>query len=114
MCESPTAAESTAHGSMKWLIPPGEVTGHASFDALDYWDLRHGRLHYENVYSVTDDSALARWIDEVFAEFPAEAARYVGGEKRLQGVLIGAVMKKSKGRADPRKLNQLLTTRLTS
>jgi hypothetical protein len=43
---------------MKWLIPPREVTGRASFDALDYWDLRHGQLQYENVYSVTDDSEL--------------------------------------------------------
>jgi Asp-tRNA(Asn)/Glu-tRNA(Gln) amidotransferase B subunit len=29
-------------------------------------------------------------------------------------VLIGAVMKKSKGRADPKKLNQLLAARLAS
>jgi len=53
-----TAAESAARGSMKWPIPPGEGAGHASFDASDYWDLRHGQLQYENVYSVTDDSEL--------------------------------------------------------
>jgi aspartyl-tRNA(Asn)/glutamyl-tRNA(Gln) amidotransferase subunit B len=68
----------------------------------------------EGLVKVDDDAQLSAWLDEVIAENPNEAERFRSGEKRLQGVLIGAVMKKSKGRADPRKLNQLLTTRLTS
>jgi aspartyl-tRNA(Asn)/glutamyl-tRNA(Gln) amidotransferase subunit B len=68
----------------------------------------------EGLVKVDDDAQLSAWLDEVIAENPNEAERFRNGEKRLQGVLIGAVMKKSKGRADPRKLNQLLTTRLTS
>ncbi len=65
----------------------------------------------DGLLKVTDDDALIRWIDDVFAEFPAEAARYVGGERRLQGVLVGHVMKKSKGSADPKRVNQLLAVR---
>ena len=68
----------------------------------------------EGLVKVDDDAQLAAWLDEVIAENPAEAERYRNGEKKLQGVLIGAVMKKSKGRADPRKLNQLLTARFAS
>ncbi|HEX3465116.1 MAG TPA: Asp-tRNA(Asn)/Glu-tRNA(Gln) amidotransferase subunit GatB, partial [Candidatus Elarobacter sp.] len=68
----------------------------------------------EGLVKVDDDAQLAGWLDEVLAEMPTEAARYRAGEKKLQGVLIGAVMKKSKGRADPRKLNQLLASRLTT
>ncbi|MEO6525611.1 MAG: Asp-tRNA(Asn)/Glu-tRNA(Gln) amidotransferase subunit GatB [Gemmatimonadaceae bacterium] len=68
----------------------------------------------DGLVKVDDDGQLAAWLDEVIAENPAEAERYRNGEKKLQGVLIGAVMKKSKGRADPKKLNQLLTSRLTS
>ncbi|MCO4101394.1 MAG: Asp-tRNA(Asn)/Glu-tRNA(Gln) amidotransferase subunit GatB [Gemmatimonas sp.] len=60
---------------------------------------------------VRDDDALVRWIDEVFAENPAEVARFVTGERKLQGVLVGLVMKKSKGAADPKKVNQLLGAR---
>ena len=60
---------------------------------------------------VRDDEALARWIEEVFAEHAAEAARFMSGEKKLQGVLVGLVMKKSNGSADPRKVNQLLAAR---
>jgi aspartyl-tRNA(Asn)/glutamyl-tRNA(Gln) amidotransferase subunit B len=66
----------------------------------------------EGLLKVTDDSALAAWIDEVFAEHAAEAQRFVGGERRLQGVLVGHVMKKSKGSADPKRVNQLLVARM--
>ncbi len=66
----------------------------------------------ESLLKVTDDGALVTWIDEVFAEHPAEAQRFVGGERRLQGVLVGHVMKKSKGSADPKRVNQLLAERL--
>jgi aspartyl-tRNA(Asn)/glutamyl-tRNA(Gln) amidotransferase subunit B len=68
----------------------------------------------EGLVKVDDDSQLAAWLDEVVAEMPTEAERFRAGEKKLQGVLIGAVMKKSRGRADPRKLNQLLASRLGS
>ncbi|HEX6536548.1 MAG TPA: Asp-tRNA(Asn)/Glu-tRNA(Gln) amidotransferase subunit GatB [Gemmatimonadaceae bacterium] len=61
---------------------------------------------------VRDDDELARWVDEVLAENPAEAARFRSGEKKLLGVLVGQVMKKSKGRADPRRVNQLLSERV--
>ncbi len=68
----------------------------------------------EGLVKVDDDAQLAAWLDEVVTEMPKEAERFRAGEKKLQGVLIGAVMKKSKGRADPRKLNQLLASRLGS
>ncbi|MDQ3810582.1 MAG: Asp-tRNA(Asn)/Glu-tRNA(Gln) amidotransferase subunit GatB [Chloroflexota bacterium] len=65
----------------------------------------------EGLLQVSDADTLARWVDEVLAEHPTEARRYGAGEKRLQGVLVGFVMKKSRGRADPRRVNQLLTER---
>jgi aspartyl-tRNA(Asn)/glutamyl-tRNA(Gln) amidotransferase subunit B len=65
----------------------------------------------EGLVQVGDEAALSTWVDEVLAEHPEEAARYLAGEKKLQGVLVGFVMKKSKGRADPKRVNQLLSSR---
>jgi aspartyl-tRNA(Asn)/glutamyl-tRNA(Gln) amidotransferase subunit B len=65
----------------------------------------------EGLVRVGDESAIATWVDEVLSEHPEEAARYLAGEKKLQGVLVGFVMKKSKGRADPKSVNQLLSSR---
>jgi len=65
----------------------------------------------EGLTQVGDESAIATWVDEVLVEHPEEAKRYLSGEKKLQGVLVGFVMKKSKGRADPKRVNQLLSSR---
>ena len=65
----------------------------------------------EGLVQVRDDNALAGWVDEVLAENPAEAARFAAGEKKLQGLLVGLVMKKSQGRADPKLVNQMLSSR---
>ena len=65
----------------------------------------------EGLRQISDDGMLAAWVDEVLAEHPKEAARFLGGEGRLIGVLVGQVMKKSKGSADPKRVNQMLTER---
>ena len=73
--------------------------------------IRRRRSRAKGLLKVGDDAALAGWIDEVLAEHPEEAKRYLAGEKKLQGVLVGFVMKKSGGRADPKRVNQLLVSR---
>ncbi|HZI42562.1 MAG TPA: Asp-tRNA(Asn)/Glu-tRNA(Gln) amidotransferase subunit GatB [Gemmatimonadaceae bacterium] len=66
----------------------------------------------EGLVQVRDDTPLQAWIEAVIAEHQSEAARAAGGERKLLGVLVGFVMKKSGGRADPRRVNQLLAERL--
>ena len=63
---------------------------------------------------VSDDTQLNPWIDEVIAESPDEWARFVAGESKLIGVMVGRVMKKSGGAADPGKVNQLFASRLAA
>jgi aspartyl-tRNA(Asn)/glutamyl-tRNA(Gln) amidotransferase subunit B len=51
-------------------------------------------------------------VDEVLGSFPAEVARYQGGEAKLIGFFTGQVMKKSGGKADPKGVGPLLLERL--
>ena len=71
-----------------------------------------GIAQREGLVQVRDDAALQKWIEEVIAEHQTEAQRYASGERKLLGVLVGFVMKKSGGRADPKRVNQLLAARL--
>ncbi len=66
----------------------------------------------EGLVQVSDDTALEIWVDAVIADHPAEVERLKGGEKKLLGVLVGQVMKRSGGRADPKRVNQLLAVKL--
>jgi aspartyl-tRNA(Asn)/glutamyl-tRNA(Gln) amidotransferase subunit B len=61
---------------------------------------------------VSDQAALARWVDEVLTAHPAEVARYGGGETKLLAFFVGQVMKRSKGKADPKGVQPVLQERL--
>jgi aspartyl-tRNA(Asn)/glutamyl-tRNA(Gln) amidotransferase subunit B len=65
----------------------------------------------EGLLRISDDDTLHRWLEEALDELPDETRRYAAGERKLQGVLIGAAMRKSRGSADPRRLAQLLAER---
>jgi len=63
---------------------------------------------------VGDLDALGGWVDEVLAANPKEVERYRGGEVKLIGFFVGQVMKKSQGKADPKKIQPVLQARLGS
>jgi aspartyl-tRNA(Asn)/glutamyl-tRNA(Gln) amidotransferase subunit B len=62
----------------------------------------------EGLMQVSDDAPLRAWVDEVWGAHPEEAARFAAGDRKLQGFLVGLVMKASRGSADPKKVNALL------
>jgi len=57
---------------------------------------------------VRDTSALEGWVIEVLAANPGEVARFRAGEAKLLGFLVGQVMKKSQGKADPKGVQPVL------
>jgi len=61
---------------------------------------------------VSDQDALGEWVDEVLAAHPTEVARFRGGEAKLMGFFVGQVMKRSKGKADPKGVQPVLQERL--
>jgi aspartyl-tRNA(Asn)/glutamyl-tRNA(Gln) amidotransferase subunit B len=62
---------------------------------------------------VSDDSALTAAIDEAIAANPDVVAKIRDGKTAAIGVLLGAVMKSTRGQADPAKVRSLVTQRLT-
>ena len=61
---------------------------------------------------VSDEGALGTWVDEVLTAHPAEVARFKAGETKLMGFFVGQVMKRSKGKADPKGVQPVLVRRL--
>ena len=61
---------------------------------------------------VSDQGALTDWVDEVLAEHPGEVARFRGGETKLMAFFVGQVMKRSRGKADPKGVQPVLQQRL--
>jgi aspartyl-tRNA(Asn)/glutamyl-tRNA(Gln) amidotransferase subunit B len=63
---------------------------------------------------VQDSSQIDGWIAETLAAHPGEVARFKGGEAKLIGFLTGQVMKRSKGKADPKAVGAALAKALGS
>ncbi len=57
---------------------------------------------------ITDESALREVVLKVLERFPAEVERYRSGEEKLIGFFVGQVMKETRGKANPRLVNQIL------
>ena len=55
-----------------------------------------------------NEDDLAGIIQEIIAAFPKEAKAYQQGKKKLKGMFMGQIMKKTQGKADPKLTNQLL------
>jgi aspartyl-tRNA(Asn)/glutamyl-tRNA(Gln) amidotransferase subunit B len=63
---------------------------------------------------VSDTDALGKAVDEAIAANPEVAEKVRAGKVEAAGVLIGAVMKATKGRADAKAVRELILSRLSS
>ena len=61
---------------------------------------------------VSDDAALGAMVDEAIASQSDAAERVRDGNEKAIGALVGAVMKASRGQANPQRVNELLRERL--
>lgn len=65
-----------------------------------------------NLIQDSSDDFLLEIIRQVISENPAKVAEYKSGKNGLLGMFMGQIMKLSKGKADPKKTNQLLIKEL--
>ncbi|HBA53994.1 MAG TPA: Asp-tRNA(Asn)/Glu-tRNA(Gln) amidotransferase GatCAB subunit B, partial [Syntrophorhabdus aromaticivorans] len=66
----------------------------------------------KGLLQISDESAIVATIDRVIDRFPKEVADFRGGKEKLLGFFVGQVMKETKGKANPKLLNELLARRL--
>ncbi len=62
---------------------------------------------------VSDEGQLFAWAQEAVTENPKAVADFKKGNRAAVGALVGAVMKKSKGKANPRRMNEILVELLS-
>jgi aspartyl-tRNA(Asn)/glutamyl-tRNA(Gln) amidotransferase subunit B len=61
---------------------------------------------------VSDAAEIGRWVDEVIAGNPGQVERYRAGKAAILDHLVGQVMQRSGGRAQPARARQLLRAAL--
>ncbi len=66
----------------------------------------------KGLVQISDEAGIEKIVDEVLRKSPDEVARFRGGETKLTGFFVGQVMKETKGRANPKIVNELLRKKL--
>ncbi|MDH3731443.1 MAG: Asp-tRNA(Asn)/Glu-tRNA(Gln) amidotransferase GatCAB subunit B, partial [Acidimicrobiia bacterium] len=61
-----------------------------------------------DLVQVTDESALSEAVAAVLAANPDAAAKIAGGDGKPIGFLVGKVMAASGGKANPRRVSELI------
>jgi len=99
------------------LVRDGTVSDFAAKKVLVFMAEEGGEalqiVEAKGLVQVRDATQLAEWVESVVEHNSDEVARYRGGETKVLGFLVGQVMRRSKGQADPRRVNDLLVERLS-
>jgi aspartyl-tRNA(Asn)/glutamyl-tRNA(Gln) amidotransferase subunit B len=61
---------------------------------------------------VSDDDQIRSWAAEVTKQHADAVTKYRAGDVKVLGFLMGELMKKSRGKADPRKANEVMRSLL--
>ncbi len=67
----------------------------------------------KGLVQISDAGELEKAVDEVLAANPGEVERFKGGDQKLMGFFVGQIMKATKGKANPKLVNELLRKKLT-
>ena len=71
-------------------------------------------MQKQNFGQISDDSALEKWIREAVEANPKVVADFKSGKETAAMFLVGQVMKKSQGKANPGKVKEMMTRVLQS
>ena len=69
-------------------------------------------MEKEGLLMVSDSGAIEAAVDQVLAENPKTVEEFHSGKEKVLGFLVGQVMKKMRGKADPGMVNELLRKKL--
>ncbi len=94
------------------LIDQGTISGKiAKTVFIEMWKTKTEAkqiIAEKGLMQVSDSGALEKIIAEILAANPAQVNDYRAGKIKLMGFFVGAVMKASKGQANPDMVNEIL------
>ncbi|WP_068620179.1 Asp-tRNA(Asn)/Glu-tRNA(Gln) amidotransferase subunit GatB [Paenibacillus tuaregi] len=99
-------------GEMIGLIEKGTISSKIAKtvfkEMLSSGKLPQAIVEEQGLVQISDEGAILAIVNEVIAENPASVEDYKAGKDKAIGFLVGQVMKRSKGKANPGLVNKLL------
>jgi aspartyl-tRNA(Asn)/glutamyl-tRNA(Gln) amidotransferase subunit B len=105
-------------GDMINLIADNTISGKIAKDVFEEMLKSHEPpkviVERKGLVQVSDVSAIEQIIDHVLTNNKGQVETYLGGKQQVFGFLVGETMKATKGKANPKIVNDLLKKKLDS
>jgi aspartyl-tRNA(Asn)/glutamyl-tRNA(Gln) amidotransferase subunit B len=105
-------------GDMINLIADNTISGKIAKDVFEEMLKSHETpkeiVERKGLVQVSDISAIEQIIDDVLMKNKRQVETYLGGKQQVFGFLVGETMKATKGKANPKIVNDLLKKKLDS
>ncbi|MFW6190368.1 MAG: Asp-tRNA(Asn)/Glu-tRNA(Gln) amidotransferase GatCAB subunit B, partial [Candidatus Bipolaricaulota bacterium] len=98
------------------LVGEGEINDNTAKDVLER-AFTEGKtpkdiVESEGLKRISDEGELGKMIDEVIEENPDAVEDFRAGNENVLGFLIGQLMSKTEGQADPNKAREMFQEKL--
>jgi aspartyl-tRNA(Asn)/glutamyl-tRNA(Gln) amidotransferase subunit B len=114
IAESPVSPENLAR--LLALIEEGVISGKIAKTVFDHM-ARTGKpaqqiVEEKGLVQITDTDAIDGVVARIISDNPKEVEAYKNGKTKLLGFFVGRVMKETKGKANPKLVNEILRKKL--
>lgn len=114
--KAPVSAENLA--ALLKLISKGTISGKIAKKVFATMWKEGGNpeeiVKAQGLVQISDIAELSKLVDEVVGKNPKAVEDFKAGKKKAVGALVGQIMKATKGKANPRVINELLNKKLQS
>ncbi len=105
-------------GELLILIEDGTISGKIAKDVFEDM-FTSGKsanqiVEEKGMKQISDQSELENIVSQILADHPDEISRYKAGDQKLMGFFVGQVMKETKGKANPKIVNEILRRGLSN
>ncbi len=112
--QSPVSAEGLAQ--LLQLVEDGVISGKMAksvFEEMAATGKPAGKIVAEKgLVQISDGQALEAVVEKILADHPEEVVAYRNGKTKLLGFFVGQAMKVTRGKANPKLINEILKQKL--
>jgi aspartyl-tRNA(Asn)/glutamyl-tRNA(Gln) amidotransferase subunit B len=104
--------------SLLELIISNKISGKIAKEVLDKMFETNEKpeeiVEKYNLVQISNTDEIEKYIDDILSANPEKVKEYRSGKEKLFGFFVGQIMKVSKGKANPQRVNEILTKKLHS
>ncbi len=105
-------------GKLITLIDKNVISGKIAKDVFSFMLEKNNDpeeiIREKDLVQITNTSEIESVIDNILGKHPDEVQQFIEGKEKVLGFFVGQVMKETKGKANPKLVNETLKTKLES